>query len=134
MMEEAADMLMLPMSSVQMRLIDYTLFAYTVMVQDLLRQSPQQHPRLLTITSLRQRIAANFMLTSTEQLLLLTEDELMVVLHALTAFIRYILALIPPSHRRDDIITVYADLRAYLLTMFPSPNIPYDEKQQEKEE
>ena len=127
-MEEESALPSVPISTIELRLIDYALFVYSVMAQHIQGQLPEDHTMLFTIKDLRQRISAVEVPEGGEQPFPLTVDELAVILHALTAFITSTTVLIPASQERDETILIYKELRSSLATIFAERSISSNEE------
>ena len=96
---------LIPMSPIDLQLIDYALAVYLALLRHREGQSP---PLPLAINVLRPRIVAMILPIGEEQPVLLTEGELIVILSALTAYIDSLCNLMPESKARDDVIDTKA--------------------------
>jgi hypothetical protein len=112
---------LIPMSPIDLQLIDYALVVYLA----LLRRKGGKIPLPLAINVLRPRIVAMILPIGEEQPLLITEGELIVILSALAAYIDTLCTLIPPSKARDDVVAIFESIRSRLVrAVFPEPDKP----------
>ena len=91
------------------------LLPYAQIVPHTVTELFQRDPLLKTIDALHQRTSA---VAEGEQLLTLTEDELSVVLQALTSFVENVARFFPPTIQREEIIMDCEKLHLYFSTRF----------------
>jgi hypothetical protein len=91
------------------------LLPYAQIVPHTVTELFQRDPLLKTIDALHQRTSA---VAEGEQLLTLTEDELSVVLQALTSFVENVARFFPPTVQREEIIIACEKLHRYFSTVF----------------
>ena len=102
----------------QLQLIRYALFAYQSIVELSQGEIKEDDALLLSIKQLRERISEVKVQSRGELSFLITVDDLVIVLSALTALIDILFILLPQSQERDDVIKVYESLRSYLTKLF----------------
>ena len=105
---------LIPISTIDLHLIEYALVVYLALSEHKPAPSPQDQALSFAINSLRQRIAAIIVPVGGEQSLPLDFAELILILSALTAYIDTLFRLIPHSQARDDIIAIFESIRSPL--------------------
>ena len=103
---------LIPMSPIDLQLIDYALAVYLALLRHREGQSP---PLPLAINVLRPRIVAMILPIGEEQPLVITEGELIVILSALVAYVDSLCSLIPQSKARDEVVAIFESIRSRLV-------------------